>query len=98
MRAPEWSLAERVVSAYADVEGLRMAVVTGSLARGLADEASDVDVYLYASGAAVTPPPADGRACSGATESWPSRRDMVGSRSTAWATTSSTSRRSTPTS
>jgi predicted nucleotidyltransferase len=57
--APEWSLAERVVSAYADVEGLRMAVVTGSLARGLADEASDVDVYLYASGPAVTSPPID---------------------------------------
>ncbi len=59
MPAPEWSLAERVVSAYADVDGLRMAVVTGSLARGLADEASDVDIYLYGEGPVLTTAPLD---------------------------------------
>ena len=40
-------VATQVVDRFRDLPGLRMALVTGSEARGLADEASDLDVYLY---------------------------------------------------
>lgn len=40
------ALARDVPDAYADLDGLRMALLTGSVARGLADNSSDVDVYL----------------------------------------------------
>ena len=39
--------ATQVVDRFRDLPGLRMALVTGSVARGLTDEASDLDVYLY---------------------------------------------------
>jgi hypothetical protein len=40
-------LAVRVTECYDDLDGLRMALLTGSVARGAADGASDLDVYLY---------------------------------------------------
>ncbi|HYU65998.1 MAG TPA: hypothetical protein VEK09_04545 [Jatrophihabitantaceae bacterium] len=41
------ALASDLSAQYADLDGLRMALVTGSVARGLADGASDLDLYLY---------------------------------------------------
>ena len=41
------ALAREVVNEYANSSGLVMALVVGSVARGLADAASDVDIYLY---------------------------------------------------
>jgi hypothetical protein len=40
-------LADRVVSCYDDLAGGSLALLTGSVARGLSDDASDLDVYLY---------------------------------------------------
>ena len=40
-------LAERVSRAYESLPGLAMSLVTGSVARGVADDSSDLDVYLY---------------------------------------------------
>ncbi len=40
-------LADRVVGCYQDLDGLSMALVTGSVARGLSDDDSDLDVHLY---------------------------------------------------
>ncbi len=42
-----FKLASAVVDRYGQLPGLRMAIVTGSVARGVADEASDLDIYLY---------------------------------------------------
>ena len=39
-------MAERVSHAYESIPGLTMSIVTGSVARGLADASSDLDVYL----------------------------------------------------
>jgi len=39
--------ADRVIACYDDLDGVSMALVTGSAARGLSDDASDLDVYLY---------------------------------------------------
>jgi hypothetical protein len=53
-------LADRVVSLYEDRSGLEMALVVGSVARGLVDEASDLDVVLFwdgVSGGRDDPPP-----------------------------------------
>jgi len=41
------ALAREVVEAYARTDEFVMALVAGSVARGLVDDASDVDVYLY---------------------------------------------------
>lgn len=40
-------LAQRVAARFAGLDGLAFAALTGSVARGLADESSDIDVYLY---------------------------------------------------
>ena len=40
-------LAERVVGCYDDLDAMSMALIAGSAARGLADDASDLDVYLH---------------------------------------------------
>ncbi len=40
-------MAERVSRAYETLPGLSMSLVTGSVARGLADASSDLDIYLY---------------------------------------------------
>ena len=39
--------ATSVAETYAGLPGLRMALVTGSLARGIADDSSDIDLHLY---------------------------------------------------
>ena len=39
--------ADRVIGCYDDLDEPSMALVTGSVARGLSDDASDLDVYLY---------------------------------------------------
>ena len=39
--------ADRVIACYDDLDGVSMALVTGSAARGLSDDASDLDVHLY---------------------------------------------------
>jgi predicted nucleotidyltransferase len=40
-------LARQVVECYRDLPGIRVALITGSVARGIADESSDLDLYLY---------------------------------------------------
>ena len=40
------ALAREVVNEYASSSGLVMALVVGSVARGIADGASDVDIYF----------------------------------------------------
>lgn len=50
-------LAEGVVSAVG-ATGLQMALITGSEARGLADETSDIDIYLYCEKLDRSPPEA----------------------------------------
>jgi predicted nucleotidyltransferase len=45
-RADAITLAERIVD-VAGTDDVRMAVITGSVARGLSDDRSDLDVYLY---------------------------------------------------
>lgn len=40
-------LASEIAALYEDVGSPRMTLITGSAARGLADDASDLDIYLY---------------------------------------------------
>jgi predicted nucleotidyltransferase len=40
-------LAQRVVQSYLGLPGLSVALIAGSVARGIADESSDLDIYLY---------------------------------------------------
>lgn len=40
-------IAEQITAIYETAPGLRMALVTGSVARGVADRSSDLDLYLY---------------------------------------------------
>jgi hypothetical protein len=40
-------LAQNVVQCYRDLPGIRVALIAGSVARGIADESSDLDLYLY---------------------------------------------------
>jgi predicted nucleotidyltransferase len=39
--------ADRVIACYDDLDGVSMVLLTGSVARGLSDDASDLDLYLY---------------------------------------------------
>ncbi len=60
--------AREVAACFAGEPGLRMVLVTGSAARGLSDESSDLDVYLYWDDVDATRLAADGRlAALGAT-------------------------------
>jgi hypothetical protein len=40
-------LAQRIVETYRDLPGLNVAMIVGSVARGIADQSSDLDLYLY---------------------------------------------------
>jgi predicted nucleotidyltransferase len=40
-------LAQNVVECYRELPGIRVALIAGSVARGIADESSDLDLYLY---------------------------------------------------
>ena len=46
-RDADFEVARRVVDSYAGLGGLVMGLVTGSVARGISDVASDLDIYLY---------------------------------------------------
>ncbi len=43
----DMELALQIVEKYRDLPGLRMALIAGSVARGIADQSSDLDLYLY---------------------------------------------------
>jgi len=43
----EMDLALQIVEKYGDLPGLKLALVAGSVARGIADQSSDLDLYLY---------------------------------------------------
>jgi len=40
-------LAERIAETYRELPGLTVAMIVGSVARGIADQSSDLDLYLY---------------------------------------------------
>jgi hypothetical protein len=46
-RDADFEVARSVVDSYASLGGLVMGLVTGSVARGISDAASDLDIYLY---------------------------------------------------